>query len=47
MKKSHPINPIFQDFAWRMDLVDYWKHNHWPDQCQPNPERGPDSFTGQ
>jgi hypothetical protein len=35
----------FQDFAKRMGLVDYWKHNRWPDLGQPAPERGPDSFT--
>ncbi len=40
-------SPAFQDFAKRMGLVEYWKHNRWPDVCHPTPDRGPDSFTCQ
>jgi TolB-like protein len=40
-------HPAFQGFAKRIGLVDYWKHNRWPDLCQPAPERGPDAFTCQ
>jgi TolB-like protein len=40
-------HPAFQSFAKRIGLVDYWKHNRWPDLCQPAPERGPDGFTCQ
>jgi TolB-like protein len=25
----------FQGFAQRMGMVDYWKHNGWPDLCKP------------
>lgn len=38
-------HPAFQEFAKRLGLVEYWKHNRWPDLCQPAPERGPDAFT--
>src|SRR6266576_4339479 len=38
-------HPAFQEFAKRIGLVDYWKHNRWPDLCQSAPERGPDAFT--
>jgi TolB-like protein/Tfp pilus assembly protein PilF len=38
-------HPAFQSFAKRIGLVDYWKQNHWPDVCQPAPEKGPDAFT--
>ena len=38
-------HPAFQEFAKRMGLVDYWKHNRWPDLCSPTPENGPDAFT--
>lgn len=40
-------DPSFQDFAKRIGLVDYWKHNRWPDQCHPDPTHGPDSFNCQ
>jgi tetratricopeptide (TPR) repeat protein len=40
-------HPAFQEFAKRIGLLDYWKHNRWPDVCQPAPERGPDAFTCQ
>jgi TolB-like protein/Tfp pilus assembly protein PilF len=40
-------HPVFQEFAKRIGLLDYWKHNRWPDVCQPAPERGPDAFTCQ
>lgn len=40
-------HPVFQSFAKRIGLVDYWKQNRWPDLCQPAPERGPDPFTCQ
>jgi TolB-like protein len=40
-------HPVFQGFAKRIGLVDYWKQNRWPDLCQPAPERGPDAFTCQ
>ncbi len=40
-------DPAFQDFAKRIGLVDYWKHNRWPDQCHPDPTHGPDSFNCQ
>ena len=40
-------HPSFQIFAKRIGLVDYWKKNRWPDQCQPAPEGGPDAFTCQ
>jgi hypothetical protein len=37
-------HPAFQEFAKRMGLIDYWKHNRWPDLCQPAAESGPDFF---
>ena len=40
-------DPAFQGFAKRIGLVDYWKHNRWPDLCQPTSEHGPDSFNCQ
>jgi tetratricopeptide (TPR) repeat protein len=40
-------HPAFQGFAKRIGLVDYWKHNRWPDLCQPAPDKGPDAFTCQ
>lgn len=40
-------HPGFQSFAKRIGLTDYWKQNHWPDVCQPAPEKGPDGFTCQ
>jgi TolB-like protein/Flp pilus assembly protein TadD len=40
-------HPAFQSFAKQIGLVDYWKHNRWPDLCQPAPEKGSDAFTCQ
>jgi TolB-like protein/tetratricopeptide (TPR) repeat protein len=38
-------DPVFQGFARRIGMVDYWKRNGWPDLCRPRPAAGADAFA--
>jgi len=40
-------DPVFQGFAKRIGLVDYWKKYGWPDVCKPQPQTPSDGFTCQ
>jgi tetratricopeptide (TPR) repeat protein len=38
-------DPAFQGFAQRIGMLEYWKRNGWPDQCQPLAATGGDAFA--
>jgi TolB-like protein len=38
-------DPAFQGFAQDIGMLDYWKHNGWPDLCQPVLAKNPDAFV--